>query len=54
MRVYFYTKTNGKSPVLDYIDELNVKDKAKLLACLKSIEEMGFDSLRVEFRQNEE
>lgn len=53
MKVFFYTKSSGKSPVLDYIDDLNLKDKTKLLGCLESIEQMGFESPRVEFRQIE-
>lgn len=53
MKVFFYTKSSGKSPILDYIDDLNLKDKTKLLGCLESIESMGFDSPRVEFRQIE-
>jgi phage-related protein len=53
MKLYFYTKASGRSPILDYIGELNKKDRARLLGCLKSIEEMGFDSPRVEFRQIE-
>ncbi len=53
MKIFFYTKSSGKSPVLGFIEELASKDKAKLLGCLKSIEEMGFDTPRVEFRQIE-
>ena len=46
-------KASGKSPILDFIDELNFKDQTKLLGCLESIKEMGFDSSRVDFRQIE-
>ncbi len=53
MKVFFYTKSSGKSPVLAYIDDLSLKDKTKLLGCLESIGQMGFDSPRVEFRQIE-
>ena len=51
MKVLFYTKSSGKSPVLDYIEDLDLKDRSKLLACLKSVEEMGFETPRAEFRQ---
>ena len=30
---------------------LTKKDRAKILACLKNVEELGFDSPRVSFRQ---
>ncbi|MCE2928760.1 MAG: type II toxin-antitoxin system RelE/ParE family toxin [Candidatus Caenarcaniphilales bacterium] len=53
MKLFFYTKSSGKSPILDYIDDLSLKDKTKILACLDSIEQMGFESPRVEFRQIE-
>lgn len=49
MNILFYGKK--KYPVLEFIETLNPKDKAKVLACLKSIEELGFDSPRVAFRQ---
>ncbi len=49
MRIVFYgTK---RRPVVDFIDRLTAKDQAKILACLKSIEELGFDCPRVNFRQ---
>jgi len=53
MKVLYYSKANGKSPVKDYINGLNLEDRTKLLGCLKSIEDLGFDSPRVEFRQIE-
>lgn len=53
IEVLFYTKSSGKIPVLDYIDDLSEKDQAKVAACLESIRDLGFDSPRVEFRQIE-
>lgn len=51
MKIAFYTTGRGKSPVRDSIAKLPVKDRARIIACLKSIEELGFDSPRVQFRQ---
>jgi phage-related protein len=53
MQIEFYTKSNGKSPVEEYIKDLQKHEQARLLACLKSVEDMGFDSPRVQFRQIE-
>ena len=49
MKVLFYGKKN--QPVVKFIDKLPVQDQAKIIACLKSVEELGFESPRVEFRQ---
>jgi phage-related protein len=49
MKIVFYGKK--KKPVVDFIEQLTSKDQAKILACLKNIEELGFDCPRVEFRQ---
>jgi phage-related protein len=49
MRIHFYLK--GKSPVFEFIKGLEVRDRARILASLKSIEELGFETPRVEFRQ---
>ena len=51
MKIIFYSKKNGQCPVRDFILSMQLKDKAKVLACLKSIEDLGFASPRVEFRQ---
>ena len=49
MKIVFYgTK---RRPVIDFIENLIPKDQAKILACLKSVEELGFDCPRVGFRQ---
>ncbi len=53
MDLIFYTKNNGKSPVADSIKDLSNEDKARVLGCLKNIEELGLDSPRVAFRQIE-
>lgn len=49
MKIVFYKKT--RIPVFDFIGTMQEKDQAKILACLKNIEELGFDSPRVQFRQ---
>ena len=51
MKIVFYSKSRGEKPAYDFIKKLPVKDRARVLACLKSIEELGFDSPRVQFRQ---
>ena len=56
MKIVFYTKESGKEPVNDFISVLPVKDRARVLACLKSIEELGFDTSDwgLEFTEEEE
>lgn len=49
MRVVFYGIR--RRPVIDFIERLTAQDQAKVLACFKSIEELGFDCPRVNFRQ---
>ena len=49
MKIVFYVKR--RRPVVDFIDKLTPRDQARILACLKSVEELGFDCPRVEFRQ---
>lgn len=51
MKIVFYSSNDKNSEVLDFIRSLEVKERSKILACLKSVEEMGTDSPRVEFRQ---
>jgi len=49
MRIRLY---QGKqSPIYKFIKKLDVRDRAKVLGCLKSLEELGFDTPRVVFRQ---
>lgn len=49
MKVLFYKK--NKAPVLEFVRTLELEERAKILACLKSIEDLGLNSPRVEFRQ---
>lgn len=52
MRIVFYSSNNSKKcPAKVFIEKLESKDRAKVLACLKSVEELGFDCPRVQFRQ---
>jgi phage-related protein len=52
MKVIFYNKkSSNRCPVKEFIEKLQSKDRAKVLACLKSVEELGFDCPRVQFRQ---
>lgn len=51
MKIVFYTKDRGRNPVRDFIAKLPNKDRARVLACLKNIEDLGFDCPRVQFRQ---
>ena len=37
-------------PVYSFIKKLGSKERAKILSCLKSIQELGFECPRVEFR----
>jgi phage-related protein len=49
MRILFYN--TNKVPVQEFIQSLDIKDRAKVLACLKSIEDLGWETPRVQFRQ---
>lgn len=49
MKLVFYG--TRRRPVVDFIERLTPKDQAKILACLKNIEELGFHCPRVVFRQ---
>jgi phage-related protein len=52
MYIVFYKRRSSKrSPVYDFIKELEPKDRLRVLASLKNVEELGFDCPRVEFRQ---
>lgn len=50
MRVLFFQGQN-KSPVIRFIESLSIPDRARVLASLKSIEQLGVRSPRVQFRQ---
>jgi phage-related protein len=51
MKIEFYAKANECSPIIEDIQKLSAKDKAKVLGCLQNVEEIGFNSHRVIFRQ---
>ena len=51
MKISFYQTQSNRCPVKEFIDELQPRDRAKVLACLKSVEELGFNCPRVQFRQ---
>ena len=51
MKIKFYRKSNDRSPVIDFLEKLPVEENARIVACLRSIEELEFDSPRVGFRQ---
>jgi len=51
MQIVFFLTDSDKNPVLDFIDKLEKKDQAKILGCLKSIQELGFETPRADFRQ---
>lgn len=53
MKVTFYTTASGRSPVYDYIQELDKPERARLLEALQQVENDGFDAVRVQFRQIE-
>jgi hypothetical protein len=44
---------SGRSPVLDYIQDLSKPERARLLEALDQIERHGFAAVRVQFRQIE-
>ena len=52
MKLEFYISPGGKAPVRDYINAIKAKkERAKLLEALASIEEYGFETPKVNFRQ---
>jgi len=51
MKIIYFQKANGKVPVIDFINSLEKKDEAKIKSCLADIEEDGFDTSKVSFRQ---
>jgi len=51
MKLEFFITKNEKNPVLEFINKLEKKDQAKIFGCLQSIQELGFATPRVEFRQ---
>ena len=53
VRVTFYTTASGRSPVVDYVQDLGKPERAKLLQALDEIENHGFEAIKVQFRQIE-
>lgn len=53
MKVTFYTTVAGRAPVLDYIRDLSKPERARLLEVLNQVEQYGFDTVRMQFRQIE-
>jgi len=51
MKVTFYQKQSGKNPVAEFLNDLPSDEIARIAGGLKNIEELGFDSPRVQFRQ---
>lgn len=52
--INYWRKPSGKSPVEDYIDDIENKDeRAELLSTLKGVQEYGTGAVGVEFRQIE-
>jgi phage-related protein len=51
MKIVFYETKSGRNKVLDFISKLSNQDQARIFGSLKSVEEQGLDSNRVQFRQ---
>jgi phage-related protein len=51
MKIKFYQKQSGKNPVAEFLNDLPADEIARIAGCLKNVEELGFDSPRVQFRQ---
>ena len=51
MRIRFYNTKRNTIPVIEFIGSLTKRDRARMLASLKTVEDMGLNSLRVKFRQ---
>lgn len=51
MKIKFYRKNTGRFPVVDFLEKLPAEENARIVGCLRSIEQLGFDSPRVVFRQ---
>jgi phage-related protein len=51
MFIKFFLTASGKNPVLELVNGLPKPDQAKIFACLESIQELGLESPRVQFRQ---
>ncbi|HLG18758.1 MAG TPA: type II toxin-antitoxin system RelE/ParE family toxin [Bdellovibrionota bacterium] len=53
MRVRFHVSRTGRSYVADFLDELDVRSRADILAVLQDIRNHGFGAVGCRFRQIE-
>lgn len=51
MKITFYKKGSDKQPVVDFLNKLSIQESARIIGCLASVEKLGFDCPRVNFRQ---
>jgi phage-related protein len=51
VKVTFFRTASGRSPVLEYIQNLTKPERARVLEALEQVERRGLDAVRVEFRQ---
>ena len=51
MYIEFFTTESNRSPVTDFIDTLQIKDQAVVLAVLQEISDYGFKAKGVRFKQ---
>ncbi len=51
VKVTFYRTATGRSPALDYVQNLSKPERARIFEALEQVERRGLDAIRVEFRQ---
>lgn len=51
MKIVFYKTVRNKELVREFVHSLEKKERAKILGCLRNIEDLGFYCPRVQFRQ---
>ena len=51
MKILFFQKPSGKRPVEQFLVKLSIEERARIAGCFASIEKLGFDTPRVQFRQ---
>ncbi len=51
MKIEFLETPFGQVPVIEFLKTLSSKDQAIILAALKNVEELGFESSRVQFKR---
>jgi phage-related protein len=47
----FFTRANGRTPVREEINKLNIEERARIWGSLECVEKIGTECHRVEFRQ---